>query len=116
MKSILLIGGTTTQRALLRASLEAEGHHVSAAVTRKYTNRWLSRRIKPFDLIVYDLEEAAQEPGFWPELRAAAGQTPILMLASAFDPTDYAALGMNSVMRRPISVGDVVKEAQRLLA
>ncbi|MBI1802148.1 MAG: response regulator [Chloroflexi bacterium] len=116
MKKILLIGGTATNRALLKTALEEEGHRVSAAVTRKYTNTWLAHRIKPFDLIIYDTEEAEQAEGFWRELREAAGATPILVLASALDPLDYARLGMNHRISRPYTIGEVARRAGALLA
>ncbi len=114
MKKILLIGGTTSNRALLKAALEEAGHRVSAAITRKYTNRWLSHRIKPFDMIVYDTEEAAQDATFWKELREAGRPSTIVILTSAFDATDYAALGMDRVMRRPYTIGDVVRTVNEL--
>ena len=113
MKKILLVGGSEPHRILLQAALEEAGHKASAAVTRKYTNRWLGRRIKPFDLIIYDLEEADQPDEFWLELREAAGATPIIILTSAADTRDYAALGMNQILRRPQTIGDVVKAASQ---
>src|SRR5712692_3556254 len=116
MKKILLIGGTTTHRALLKAALEEAGHRVSAAITRKYTNRWLSRRIKPFDLIVYDTEEAAQDETFWKELREAGRPSSIVILTSALDATDYVALGMDRVLRRPYTIGDAVRVVDELAA
>lgn len=115
MKKILLIGGTPFHRGMLKASLEEEGFHVSAAITERYTNRWLSRRLKPFDLIIYDTEQAERDPDFWKELREAAGSTPILVLTSVFDQIDYPSLGMNRVMRRPYAIGDVIKAARELL-
>ena len=116
MKSVLLIGGTTTHRALLKAALEEQGFRVSAAITRKYTNRWLGRRIKPFDLVVYDLEEAEQVPEFWPELRQSAGPGRIIVIASVFDSVDYAGIGIDRVLRRPVAIGDIVRESELLLA
>ena len=116
MKKVLLIGGTDTDRSALKTALEAAGHRVSSVITRKYTNRWLGRRLKPFDLIIYDLAEAPQSPDFWPELREQAGATLILMLTVCNDATDYASLGMNRVLRRPYALDDIVKSADELFA
>ncbi len=116
MKKILLVGGTDANRTRLKEALDDAGHKASAAITRRYTNRWLGRRIKPFDLIVYDLDDAPQDDLFWTELRAAAGATPIVILTSTFDTTDYAAFGMNRVLRQPYTSGDVVQTVNALLA
>jgi len=116
MKKVLLVGGTDSERTALKIALEAAGHRVSSAITRKYTNRWLGRRIKPFDLIIYDLAEAPQGPDFWPELREQAGATLILMLTDPGDSTNYAALGMNRVLRRPYALDDIVKTTNELCA
>lgn len=116
MKKVLLIGGADTERTALKSALEAAGYHVSAAVTRKYTNRWLGRRIKPFDLIIYDLAEAPQTADFWPELRQAAGATPVLILTGSDDPVDYLALGMTRLVLRPYDMADLVRHAGELLA
>ena len=116
MKKILLIGGTATNRALLKASLEEAGHRVTTAITHKYTNSWLAHRIKPFDLIIHDTEEVERDETFWKELREAAGATPILVLTSAFDATNYVALGMNHALHRPYTIGNVVTAANELLA
>ena len=115
-KSVLLVGGTNTNRALLKVALEEHGYRVSAAVLRRYTTHWLSRRIKAFDLIIYDLEEAEQPPEFWPELRQSSNGSRIIVIASVFDPADYLAAGIDRVLRRPIAIGEVVKESDHLLA
>jgi DNA-binding response OmpR family regulator len=116
MKKVLLIGGTDSERTALKIALEAAGYSVSSAVTRKYTNRWLGRRIKPFDLIIYDLADAPQSPDFWPELREQAGATLILVLTDPGDSTDYAALGMNRVLCRPHALDEIVQTAHELCA
>jgi DNA-binding response OmpR family regulator len=116
MNKILLIGGTDANRTSLKLALEAAGFRVSSAVTRKYTNRWLGRRIKPFDLIIYDVEEAAQGSDFWSELRQEAGQTPLIAVAATADLLDYHALGVNRVLHRPKTVADIVAEAKLLLS
>ncbi|MCA1553578.1 MAG: hypothetical protein LC737_04285, partial [Chloroflexi bacterium] len=64
MQKIFLIGGTDTQRAMLKASLDEIGYRATSAITHKYTNTWLAHRIKPFDLIIYNSEAAAQPPAF----------------------------------------------------
>ena len=115
-KSVLLVGGTNTNRALLKAALEERSYRVSAAVLRKYTNHWLSRRIKAFDLIIYDLEEAEQPPEFWPDLRQSSNGSRIIVVASAIDHSDYLTAGIDRVLRRPVSVGDIIKESDLLLA
>ena len=114
MSKILLIGGTDADRAALSDALEAAGHKVSAAVTRRYTNRWLSRRLKPFDLIVYDLALAPQPEEFWAEFREAAGATPVIILAEAGDPRDYRALGFERVLRRPLTAEAIIATANEL--
>ncbi len=116
MKKILMIGGETNTRAMLKASLEEPGHRVSMAITRKYTNSWLAHRLKPFDLIIYDTTEAPQAEPFWTELRQSAGTTPILILTSVFDNTPWSSYRMDRVMRRPFTIGDVVKAADQLLS
>ena len=116
MKKVLLIGGADSERTALKSALEAAGYHVSAAVTRKYTNRWLGRRIKPFDLIIYDLAEAPQAADFWPELRQATGATPVLIISEPDDPVDYAALGMTRVVLRPYTMADLIRHTAELLA
>ena len=116
MKKVLIVGGTDSERTVLKIALEAAGYRVSSAVTRKYTNRWLGRRIKPFDLIIYDLADAPQSSDFWPELREQAGATLILMLTDFGDSTDYTALGMNRVLRRPFALDDIVKIANEPFA
>ena len=115
VKHLLLIGGTDTNRALLKAALEEHGYRVSAAVTRRYTNHWLSRRIKPFDLIIYDVEQAEQPADFWPELRESANGSRLIVIASVFDPIDYQAAGIDRVLRRPVAIGDIIKESDLLL-
>jgi CheY-like chemotaxis protein len=115
-KHLLLIGGTDTNRALLKAALEEHGYRVSAAVTRRYTNHWLSRRIKPFDLIIYDVDQAEQDAEFWPELRQSANGSRIMVIASVFDQSNYQAVGMDRVLRRPVAIGDIIKESDLLLA
>ena len=114
MKKVLLIGGADADRTKLKIALEAAGCRVSSAITRKYTNRWLGRRIKPFDLIIYDLAEAAQNSDFWPELRQEAGATLILILTDPGDAMDYLVLGMTRVLLRPYAVEDIVKSAGEL--
>jgi DNA-binding response OmpR family regulator len=114
MKKILLIGGSDTSRMNLKAALEAAGHRVSVAVTRKYTNSWLGHRIKPFDLIIYHLEDAPQPDEFWTELRANAGTALLLLLRDENDMTDWHARGLDRVMRQPFTVDEVVKAANEL--
>jgi CheY-like chemotaxis protein len=116
MRKVLLIGGSDAGRSGLTSALESAGCLVSSAVTRKYTNRWLGRRIKPFDLIIYDLDEAPQDESFWPELREQAGATPILILTSAADSFDYAAIGMNRVLRHPSTFDAIVRAADGMFA
>ena len=116
MKKILLIGGTDLHRALLKAALDEEGFRASAATTRKYTNRWLAHRIKPFDMIIYDTEQAENEPAFFREMREAAPSTFVVVVTSVFDPIDYASLGIHRTLRRPVTVGDVVATAREWLA
>jgi len=116
MKKVLIIGGADSERTALKSALEAAGYHVSAAVTRKYTNRWLGRRIKPFDLIIYDLAEAPQNSDFWPELRESAGATPVLVLTSSDDRMDYLAMGMTRVVHPPYKMADLVRHTDELLA
>ncbi len=110
-KKILLIGGTESERAALKTALDAAGHDVSVAVTRRFTTRWLARRIKPFDLIIYDLAEAEQPAEFWPEFREAADAAAVIAIVAPDDTRDYAALGFNRVLRRPFTVADVVQAA-----
>lgn len=110
-KKILLIGGTETERALLKSALDDAGNDVSAAVTRRFTTRWLARRIKPFDLIIYDLADADQPDDFWPEFREAAGAAAVIVITGAGDARDYLKLGFDRVLRRPCTVGDVVQAA-----
>lgn len=110
-KKILLIGGTETERTALKDALDAAGHAVSAAVTRRFTNRWLSRRIKPFDLIIYDTAEADQPPEFWPEFREAAGATAVILVTDPADSRDYAGFRFERVMRRPCTAADIVQAA-----
>jgi len=100
-KKILLIGGSDSGRAALKDALDAAGHSVSAAVNGRFTNRWLARRIKPFDLIIYDTSGAEQPDDFWPEFREAAGATPVILVAAPGDARDYAALGFATVLRGP---------------
>ena len=114
MGKILLVGGVESDRAALSDALEAAGHKVSAAITRRYTNRWLSRRIKPFDLIVYDLTEAEQPEDFWVEFRRAAGTTPVIVVSDTGDARDYPALGFERVLRRPVSPDAIVAVANTL--
>ena len=72
MKKILLIGGTAIHRGTLKAALEEQGFRVTSAITHKYTNTWLGHRIKPFDMIIYDTEEAERDASFFQEMHAAA--------------------------------------------
>jgi len=116
MKKILLIGGTDIRRGMLKAALEAEGHRATTAITRKYTNTWLGHRIKPFDAIVYDTEEAERDAEFFKEMHDAAPPTLIVVLISAFDQNDYNALGVTRVLRRPCTIGDVTRTVSELLA
>jgi CheY-like chemotaxis protein len=111
MRKVLIIGGAGANRTVLKIALETAGYRVSSAVTRKYTNRWLGRRIKPFDLIIYDVHDAAQDEAFWLELREQGGATPVLILTPADDATDYAAFGMNRVLRQPYALDDVIRAA-----
>jgi DNA-binding response OmpR family regulator len=110
---ILLIGGSDADRAALSDALEAAGHQVSAAVTRRFTNRWLSRRIKPFDLILYDTVEAQQPDEFWVEFREAAGTTRVVLLTNPDDPRDYQYLGFEMVLRHPVPVNEIIAVANR---
>ena len=112
----MMIGGTDANRARLKLALEGHGYRVSAAVLRKYTNHWLSRRIKAFALIIYDVEEAAQPPEFWPDLRQSSNGSRIIVVTSATDQTDYLAAGMDKVLRQPGTVEDIIQEADLLLA
>lgn len=100
-KKILLIGGSETERAALKDALDTAGHSVSAAVTRRFTNRWLARRIKPFDLIIYNTADAEQPDDFWPEFRESAGATPVILVAGPGDARDYAAFDFAAVLRGP---------------
>ena len=115
MKKILLIGGSDASRMNLKAALEVAGHRVSAAVTRKYTNSWLGHRLKPFDLIVYDLEAAPQPAEFWAELRVNAGTALLLLLMDANATVDWRERELDRVMRQPFTVDEVVKAANELL-
>jgi DNA-binding NtrC family response regulator len=116
MKKILLIGGTDTHRGMLKAALDEAGYRTSAAVTRRYTNTWLAHRIKPFDMIIYDTEEAERAPDFFKEMRDAAPPTIVVVLTSVFDSTDYAALGVKQTLRRPYTLGDVIDTARELFS
>lgn len=108
---VLLIGGSDADRAALSDAFEAAGHQVSAAVTRRFTNRWLSRRIKPFDQIVYDTVEAQQPDDFWVEFREAAGRTRVVILTTSDDPRDYQSLGFKRVLRHPVPVDEIIAVA-----
>ena len=116
MNKILLIGGTAIHRGTLKAALEGEGFRVTSAITHKYTNTWLGHRIKPFDMIIYDTEEAERDASFFEEMHAAAPPTMILVLTSVFDPRDYGPSGVQRVLRRPYTIGDVVNSVHELLA
>ena len=116
MKKILLIGGTAIHRGTLKAALEEQGFRVTSAITHKYTNTWLGHRIKPFDMIIYDTEEAERDASFFQEMHAAAPPTLILVLTSVFDPVDYGPTGAQRVLRRPYTIGDVVNSVHELLA
>src|SRR5437762_11498943 len=115
MNKILLIGGTAIHRGTLKAALEGEGFRVTSAITHKYTNTWLGHRIKPFDMLIYDTEEAERDASFFEEMRAAAPPTVILVLTSVFDSTDYGPLGVQRVLRRPYTIGDVINSVHELL-
>jgi DNA-binding response OmpR family regulator len=112
--SIWLIAPTWQVRALVRAQLIEEGYEVTAVEGWDALAELLGEEVTAPHLVIVELT-GAEPPGALSLLRSMP--VPRIALRAAGDPTVAAlrAEGVDRVLSRPYSVGDVAHAVRALL-
>jgi len=118
MSRILIIALEQNTRALLMAELQERGHQVATTAELGATIPFLARRKTTFDAIVLDTQGQGVNDVNLVALRRSAGTTPILICTGAADSrrNDYASLGIDRVLVRPLFIGEIAEAVGELVS
>jgi len=107
---IVLIAKEWKTRALIMAQLSEEGYQVVSLRTVEEAIMLLSRRMTSPRLIILDTTDQGLRESILADLRALAGDAPILVCTGPFDLAqfDFDEAGFTNLLIRPFTVGGVV--------
>jgi DNA-binding response OmpR family regulator len=105
------------ERAFLRAELIEEGIRTLAVQTMDEAEEWLSDpRLLPL-VIIYDTQSQENTSEDIKRLSKYTSKLPVLILTSSLKEKifNFKELGFKHVIRRPMSIGDVVGRVKEIL-
>jgi len=106
MKTILVVGRDWKFRALLRAQLREEGYNALGFETLQHAES----EITDAAALLFDTTDAP--PTDWqPALERLAAALPIIVVAGT---SEEVTVPSARILRRPISLGDIIAEAKEL--
>ena len=111
MKTVLVVGHEWKFRALVRAQLREEGFEALGFDSLNDAQEEITRTTPQPELIIFNTTAASPEEK--QQLAELAERLPVLVVAAAQEPLGSARL---QVLRRPVTVDTVVKEAGRIVA
>jgi DNA-binding response OmpR family regulator len=117
MNGIILVAKEWKARTLLRVQLLEEGYEVVALRTIEEAMMLLGRgMVRPCLIILDTMGQSLKEPVL-ADLRALAGDAPILVCTGPFDLAqfDFGEAGFTDLLVRPFAVGDVVNAMREVL-
>ncbi len=106
----IIIARDWKERAFLRAELIEEGIKALAVENMSDALEWLSDPgVLPM-IIIYDTNNQNKAIQDLERLTKLVSRIPVLILTSSLDTKDneYKKLGFKNIIRRPISIGDLV--------
>jgi DNA-binding response OmpR family regulator len=107
MKTVLVVGRDWKFRALLRAQLREEGYDALGFETLREAESEAAGAAA----LVFDTTDA--QPADWqPALQRLAAQLPVVVVAGA---TEEANVPGAKVLRRPLSVADILGAVRKLV-
>ena len=113
MSQILIVGREWKFRALVRAELRELGYEALGAETLDEAGKWIAASTEVPAAIVCDLAESDDPGRDLDQLELLARRVPVVLLASRASVPDPEALPKGlSVLYRPLSVADVVREVR----
>jgi DNA-binding response OmpR family regulator len=114
---IILVAKEWKARAFITAQLSEEGYEVMALRTIKEAMMLLGRGMPRPRLIILDTMGQSLKASILADLRALAGDVPILVCRGPFDlaQLDFEEAGLIHLLVRPFTVGDVVDRVGQLL-
>jgi len=109
--SVLVIDADENHRLLLRAQLKEEGYAAEAFPDWEAASAFLVRWPGPVAALVYASPPAIPATRILDALGRLAKRFPLLVIASAWQTEAWRALGWPrlTVLRRPVSIGQVVE-------
>ena len=111
MKTVLVVGHEWKFRALVRAQLREEGFEALGFDSLNDAQEETTGTAPPPALVIFDTTETS--PKEKQQMAELAERLPVLVVAAAQESLGSARL---QVLRRPVTVDTVVKEAARIVA
>jgi CheY-like chemotaxis protein len=114
---ILLIIGDWRTRALVHAQLDEEGFEARSSLSWIEALALIDRPPQPrFEAIVVDVSDDKVDDLLRRRLAFLANRAPIVALTGVFgpQPEDLLAMGVQDVLRRPVTVGEVSRALRRM--
>jgi DNA-binding response OmpR family regulator len=117
VNEIILIVREWKMRALITAQLSEEGYQVMALRIIEEAVMLLGRAMVRPRLIILDTTDQSLKEPVLADLRALAGDAPILVCTGPFDLAqfDFEEVGLTNLLVRPFTVGDVVKAVREVI-
>ena len=114
---VLLAAADRRLRAPLRAQLIEEGYGVLAVASWDEAELLLSKRAAQPRVVVVDLDAESNPAAILPTLARLVAPATVIVLTSAGAPNaaDAGAHGLEHVMARPFSIGEVVERVRSLI-
>jgi DNA-binding NtrC family response regulator len=115
---VLLIAADWQSRALVLAELREAGYSVIAAPALRHAYRaLLGRRVHPRVILLDVSADNDATPEYVEQLYELAPGIPLILLTGAYDAKDWQPILESAAgnLRKPVSVGEVVKEVRRHL-
>lgn len=118
MGEILLIAADWQLRALVRAQLLEEGYSVRATTSLVPALGHLVHSGQKPAVTIVDVQGLAVQASSLLHLWQRTGQAPLILCGGAWDRESLAQEGLPPahVLLRPFSIGELVAQAQRVLA
>jgi DNA-binding NtrC family response regulator len=115
---VLLVAADWESRALLLAELQEAGYSVTAAPALRHAYRALmGQKVRPRLILLGTAGDEDAMPSFVEQLAELAPGIPTVLLIEAHHLQEWQPLEdrVAALLRRPVSVGEVVEVVRRLL-
>jgi DNA-binding NtrC family response regulator len=115
---VLLVAADWQSRALLLAQLQEAGYSVTAAPALRHAYRALmGQKVRPRLILLDTSRDEDATPPYAKQLAELAPGIPTVLLSEAHHLQEWQALQdrVAALLRRPVSVGEVVTVVRRLL-